>query len=157
MHINNNLFSHELTQSASFCHALLIDLIFFHNAAHPHRHYDGPSRHVKRVGEPVRICNGVGEGSLGNHYRVQWYKNSIDLNEGSITRGEDFSLLLESVKRSDSGVYHSDVTVYDANNQNIEYVVTPDILIELIVYRKLHNACMVHRMSLCMQDQVIFI
>lgn len=89
-------------------------------AAHPSRQ-DVRSRYVEEVGESVTLSSGVGDGALAAHYSAKWFKDGLELEDGNISRGEDFSLHIASLRLSDSGSYYSDVTVKDQNEYSTEH------------------------------------
>lgn len=106
------------------------------HTAYPVRDPNVPRRYEVPVGQPVRLLNGVGEGALASHYDVWWNKGYSRLTETediSYERGDDFSLLFSSVRRSDSGTYRPTVKV--TRSPDVHYV-EPDISIELVVYSK---------------------
>ena len=85
--------------------------------AHPSRG-NVPTQYIKEVGEPVKLLSGVGEGVLADHYHAEWFKGHLQLDNSNISRGEDFSLIIEAVELSDDGEYFSRVTI--SNNGKTE-------------------------------------
>ena len=85
----------------------------------------------------MTILNGVGEGALAQHYSPQWFKDRVPLDNANVSRGEDFSLNIESVELSDSGGYVSSVTLKNEEGMN-EYIIPEhDRPIQLTVYSEL--------------------
>lgn len=67
--------------------------------------------------------SGVSEGALGGHYHAMFYKTCEDsyLAFDNITRGDDFSLTIPSVKLSDTGTYIAEVLIkYTPLNSALE-------------------------------------
>ena len=107
--------------------------------AHPSRR-DVPTHYIRQIGEPVTLHNGVGEGALAGHYSPEWFKDGVPLANANVSRGEDFSLNIESVKLSDSGAYVSSVNLRNDNGV-IEYTILEhDSPIRLTVYGEFPNA-----------------